>query len=114
MKKTILFTLSVLVEAEESDLFRTGLTELDAKFGKIENGIDKILEVNEDSNLGWQSTSSLILDQDSMNCGRCEICQTWITDREKSDSLKGLTMGVKFNNQFLCDDHLPEDHPWAF
>lgn len=62
----------------------------------------------------WQSTRFLTLDPSTNNCGQCTECQSWVTDRELPDAIAGLCNGACVNGRLLCDEHLPNDHRWAF
>lgn len=41
-------------------------------------------------------------------------CGQWTTDREKPDSIVGLSNGATINGRLLCDECLPPKHKWAF
>ena len=113
MKKTILIKPSILVEIEEDELEKD-FNKLDQIADEIVQNIETVIESNNQSHLGWQSTRFRILEEDKMNCGRCAVCNSWVTDREKENPIFGLSNGAVYNGQLLCDEHLPHDHRWAF
>lgn len=45
-----------------------------------------------------------------MNCGRCAICGTWCTDRERPGTILQISYGARVEGKLLCDEHLPEGH----
>ena len=113
MKKTVLIKIATLVEIEEDDL-KKDFGQLQKLSFKLSKKIDEALEVEESSCLGWQSESSIILDEKEMNCGKCAICDAWVTDREKPNFIQELNIGALYEGKLLCDEHLPENHRWAF
>lgn len=109
--KTVLINLSVLVEVPEKILEQDEFNELD----KLENTLsDSIESIKTPYKLSWESTRSLVLDPKNMNCGRCESCDCWVSDREAPEFVPNLNIGTKYNGKLLCDECLPKDHKWAF
>lgn len=111
-KKTVLIRVAYMVELPEKEI-------------NSDNGIlDKITrEISESKNLiidekgielHWNSTSSLMLDSENFNSGKCSKCGQWVTDREKPDAVEGLCNGATVDGKLLCDECLPSDHRWAF
>ncbi len=63
---------------------------------------------------GVQRVTLSALDPGSTNCGRCEECGTWVTDRDRPEPQTALTNGARVSGRLLCDEHLPPGHRWAF
>ena len=63
---------------------------------------------------GVQIVAFSALDPAASNCGRCEACGTWVTDRDQPEALHGPTNGARVDGRLLCDEHLPRGHRWAF
>jgi hypothetical protein len=106
MKKTMLISVSYFVEIDNEE-----------QEEKITNNLsnNQYIEIdNKQINLKWNQTSSRLLNPDYMNCGKCENCGCWTTDREKDDPIFGLDDGATHNGKLLCDECLPPDHRWAF
>lgn len=110
MKKSYLYTISVLVEFDEAELVPDELdfTPVDRTGHRIVDTIDAAFPD------AWQTMGIRELDPATMNCGRCAECGCWTTDCERPDRLTGVNAGAVHDGRLLCDDHLPEDHPWAF
>ena len=110
LKKTVLINVSFLVEVDE--------TEVRKDFGMIDQITNKLCHdqniIIGTSEVEWESSSTVVLDTGSMNCGQCSTCGRWTTDREKSDPLLQLCNGASFEGELLCDDCLPEDYRWSF
>ncbi|MBS4537061.1 hypothetical protein GOQ27_01220 [Clostridium sp. D2Q-11] len=66
-----------------------------------------------DISLEWNSTSSLMLDLSSYNCGKCSFCGQWTTDREKTNAIEGICNGSTIDGRLFCDECLPNNHRWA-
>ena len=113
MKKTILVRLSALIEIDEVELDKD-FNHLDKIDFELSDQINKILKFEEDSTLGYQATRTEILDQESMNCGQCSNCGTWVSDREQPNHIPDLNIGATYKGELLCDEHLPRNHRWAF
>lgn len=111
-KKTVLINVAYLLELPEEELKdENGLLD------KLTNQIcsDKKLEVEQgEYELSWNTTTSLTLDSESLNCGKCSKCGQWTTDRDKKEAIKGLTNGASVDGKLLCDECLPSSHRWAF
>lgn len=112
MKKTVLINASFLVEVDE--------TEVRKDFGMIDQVTNELCQDQtikigtSEVSVEWESSSTVVLDSVSMNCGQCSTCGRWTTDREKSDPLLQLCNGASYEGELLCDDCLPEDHRWSF
>ena len=107
MNRTVLLTIQVIVDVDEAEL-TDEFDELDRASHRLRDAIDAVVPD------GWQSTRRLVLDPGDVNCGRCAVCDGWVTDRERPDPIDGLCPGAVVDGQLLCDEHLPPDHRWAF
>jgi hypothetical protein len=113
MKKTLLYKVAYLVEAEDGEISTNhGKEELRKMIWKALP--DQDIAIDRVHTAQWCSTQELLLDPGTMNCGQCCKCSTWTTDREKPDPIRKLTNGAVVDGELLCDDCLPEGHPWAF
>ena len=112
MRNTVLLELGVLVEVDKSELIKE-FGELDNILSKLEESIQHTLN-SEDSELGLLSARPVILDEASMNCGKCHICGAWTSDKEKEGFIPMLNIGTRINGKLFCDLCLPKDHPLAF
>lgn len=112
--KTVLFSVSYLIEVEDELL--TGSDEAEAfnsdVFKKLSGSSWK--KVDAKHKAVWNKSSFSVLNPQRMNCGKCCRCGSWVTDREKPDSIRGLTNGATVDGELLCDDCLPKGHRWAF
>lgn len=112
MKKTVLINASFLVEVDETEVLKD--------FGMIDQVTNELCQGQtikigtSEVSVEWESSSTVVLDSVSMNCGQCSTCGRWTTDREKSDPLLQLCNGASYEGELLCDDCLPEDHRWSF
>ena len=113
MKKTILIRTSALVEIDDIE-WNKDFNQIDKLTYELREKIDALLKNDADSNLGWISTQTIALDENTMNCGKCAVCNSWVTDREKPNHVRGLNNGAIYNGKLLCDEHLPDGHRWAF
>ena len=113
MKKALMYRISYLVEIEDSE---AGEYELRRKLSSImwERLPKEEIALDENHAADWQSTTELLLNPLTMNCGQCARCRGWTTDREKPDPVAGLCNGATVDGELLCDECLPEDHRWAF
>ncbi|WP_420629870.1 hypothetical protein [Candidatus Leptofilum sp.] len=113
MKKTILIRINALVEIDDIELDKD-VNQLDKLIYGLKENADDLLGYDRASNLGWISTQTIALDENTMNCGKCSVCNSWVTDRERPNPVIGLQNGSIYNGKLLCDDHLPDGHRWAF
>lgn len=109
-KKTILIKVAYLVDLPENREFEPTIDKITSKLSKDKNVILDGTEIA----LKWESTSAATLSPDEMNCGKCENCGRWITDKEDKDAIAELCNGATFKGKLLCDECLPKDHRWAF
>lgn len=111
-KKTVLIKVTYLVELSEAEI-----NSDDGMRDKIENKLcePRRLQIEDGEKiLHWNSTSSLVLEPENLNCGKCSKCGQWTTDREKPDKVAGICNGATVDGKLLCDECLPSDHKWAF
>lgn len=111
-KKTVLITVSYLVELLELE---SNLDDrvLDIITNRLSESRSLEIEGRE-TLLQWNSSSSLVLDSEALNCDKCSNCGQWTTDREKPDAIDGICNGATVDGKLLCDECLPADHKWAF
>ncbi|MCE9563743.1 MAG: hypothetical protein K8U57_17005 [Planctomycetes bacterium] len=112
-----LLTVSVLVEQD---------AELAAKLGPgwrtdddlqevVTAALSEFLAKRPDIVVEWQSMTSTPLDGKPA-VGRCAVCNCWVYDVEnRTDGTPTkINRGAVVDGQYLCDEHLPKDHPVAF
>ncbi|MMZ69382.1 hypothetical protein D1872_322140 [compost metagenome] len=80
----------------------------------ISRAIGKDITWSANRKMKWESISTTVLDTTKMNCGRCNNCKSWVTNREEANPISELSNGAVVNGELLCDECLPEDHRWAF
>jgi hypothetical protein len=97
-------------------LYEQNEEELDSEIiEKFENEIiNKCEEIGAQYNLKWESSSFIVLDKETMNCGNCEKCGCWVTDLDKEGVISELNRGAVYDGKLLCDECLPPDHKYAF
>lgn len=111
-KKKVLLKVAYLIELPEEEVNNdNGL--LDKIIGRIGEDKNLIIDKNE-IEVKWNSTTSMILESDELNCGKCINCGQWTTDRDSPDAIKGLCNGARIDGKLFCDECLPSDHRWAF
>lgn len=109
--KTILISVSVLTEVPSEVADDPQFNDLN----RLENNLQEAVEdVKSSFKVSWKSTETLILDPNTMNCGKCESCGCWVSDREKDGVVRQLDVAARFNGRLLCDECLPKDHHLAF
>ena len=110
---TVLLKYGVLIEVDEDEIEEEA-GEIHRLTFEIDEAIDGVLGYAEERGLGAVSVRILPLGEGTLNCGRCETCGGWTTDREKEDPILELAYGATVDGRLLCDEHLPADHRWAF
>lgn len=109
-KKTVLISVGILAVLTIEELHKD-----DGELFQIERQIEEAIEELEATyHMKWQSTGSVVLDPERMNCGLCSTCSQWTTDREKPNAILELCYGATVEGKLLCDDCLPKGHRWAF
>jgi len=81
----------------------------------ILGAIRVVLSDRPDFRVEWESLSITPIDG-KPGTGRCAVCNCWVYDVENVTSLTPtmINRGAIVNEQYLCDEHLPEHHPVAF
>lgn len=108
--KTILIKAAYLMNLTEEDYNE----KYDEILLAISNIIGKDISVSNNLILEWEGISTILLEPRNTNCGRCNNCNKWVTNREQEEHIDELNNGAIVNGQLLCDECLPEDHRWAF
>jgi len=110
-KKTILISINFLAEVPSHIANDFDFNEFD----RIVNDLTDAIEAVENRfNLSWESTRTLLLNESTMNCGRCASCGRWVSDREIDNFIEQLNIAATVNGDLLCDECLPNNHRWAF
>ncbi len=113
MKKNILLVMSFTLEVED-DYLEQDLPSYTKIENKVIDTFEKDTGLSSISTLGWESSYVIELNENYVNCGRCAVCNSWVTDREKADPVPQLCNGATYKGELLCDEHLPKGHKWAF
>ena len=108
--KTALFTVSYLIEIEDSLLKNNEESEkFNALiFEKLSKNQRK--KIDETHIARWNNSSYIVLDTEKFNCGKCSKCGGWTTDKEKENSIDGLSNGATVEGALFCDECLPRRH----
>lgn len=101
--KTILFKASYLIEVEDELLLDTDEADQfrDLVFDTLSKNRKK--KIDNTHIAYWKSSSYTALYPDKRNCGKCENCGAWTTDRDLPDPIDGLSDGARINSRLLCD-----------
>ncbi len=114
MKKSVLLKIGVLVEVEEEELEKD-YGYIDEVTWELEDKINDTLKITDDeSDFGWRYTSITVLDKNEHNYGKCAKCGTLTSDKGKEGFIPEIGTGATVNEELLCDDCLPQGHPFAF
>ena len=110
-----LLTVSVLIEQEEETLRRNGSRTDDEFQRAVTDAIAALYAGRSDTVVEWESLTSTPLDG-KPSIGRCALCNRWVYDVENVTDLTPtkICRGAVVDGQYLCDEHLPKDHPAAF
>jgi hypothetical protein len=109
-KRTVLVRRYHLVEVVEEELIKEdGL--LDELVREVSNDVE-LHVIGEAVLMKWQGTDVIPLLPELSNCGTCQSCGAWVTDRENENPIEGLTNGAVVDGKLLCEECLPEDHTW--
>jgi hypothetical protein len=114
--KTILVSVHVLVEMDATEL-----DDRNHKLRELSQDIEALLDrsltdvLQDRQHTEFSSYSFACLDS-CKDCGRCEVCNCWAYDAEaiSEGTPRGISRGARVDDRFLCDVHLPKDHPLAF
>lgn len=68
-----------------------------------------------DVRVTWSSSTIVPLDGKPA-VGRCAVCNRWVYDVENrtEHTPTEISAGAVVDGQYLCDEHLPKEHPAAF
>ncbi|WP_339169112.1 hypothetical protein MKX75_07590 [Paenibacillus sp. FSL R5-0341] len=105
-KNTYLVNIAYLIDLTDEEY-----KEFDGELTPI---LENEITIRRDLKLHWESSSSVLLNPEAMNCGRCAKCNSWATDRDKPNHVDELNNGAVVKGKLLCDECLPEEHRWAF
>jgi len=110
-------TVSLLIEEEVNTASRVPFPlRTDEEIRKaVLAAIAAILSDRPDVRVEWESLSIVPLDG-KPSVGRCVVCNRWVYDMENITDMTPtrISRGAVVDGQYLCDEHLPEDHPAAF
>lgn len=109
-KKTLLIKSAYFIELTEEE-YQQNYDEINLAISRV---IGKDIMWSANRKMKWESISTTVLDTTKMNCGRCNNCNNWVTNREEANPISELNNGAVVNGELLCDECLPEDHRWAF
>ena len=45
------------------------------------------------------------------NCGRCVVCNEWVSAQNKEYIISGLGTGAEYKDKLYCQQHLPKESP---
>ena len=76
---------------------------------KIEKQICKVADEYE-IQVECYSSSIRLLDEKN-NCGRCVICNEWVSAQNKPSIKTELGLGAEYEEKLFCQQHLPKDSP---
>lgn len=108
-KRTVLLTIGVLFEVNQDEL-EDDYNTIDHFKDKTHIALEEAMSIYKgNAHLGWTSSRASILDDGSMNCGQCEVCEIWVTDMEKPQPILELEPGFIRGGRLLCEEHLPEE-----
>jgi len=90
-------------------------TTLDGKYmdfaGKIMEQMQKIAD-DFDLQFDCCSDSAQVLVGDGIkrdNCGRCVVCNEWVSAQNKDNIFTELGTGAEYKNELYCQQHLPKE-----
>ncbi len=69
MKKSVLVNVSYIVEIDED----TKLSQSES-LNSVKSNLSKDITINSKTHLKWESTSLTDLEQENLNCGKCQKC----------------------------------------
>jgi len=112
--ETALFTVSYLIDVEEKLLKGTVAADSfnERVFQKLSKNRRK--KIDETHSAKWEKSSFIVLNPKKMNCGKCNSCGGWTTDKEKENPVNGLSDGATVDGLLFCVQCLPKDHKLAF
>jgi hypothetical protein len=113
-----LISVSAIIEMDEEDARRFGALwqAEDALKQSLLTALSDRVPNQPLTTVEWESLSSTPLDG-KPHFERCAVCNRWVFDVEAPSPAYipwGLCRGAVVEGRFLCDEHLPKDHPAAF
>jgi hypothetical protein len=115
--ETDLLTISLLVEQDPVEAGRAPFPlRADEEIRKaVLAAVAVLLRDRPDTRVEWSSSFIVPLDGKPA-VGRCAVCNCWMYDVENRTPATptGISSGAMVEGQYLCDVHLPKDHPAAF
>jgi hypothetical protein len=115
--QTDLLTVSLLVEQDPTEAAGMPFPlRADEEIRKaVLAAVAAVLSYRPDVRVAWSSSSIAPLDSQPA-VGRCAVCNRWVYDVEARTphTPTGISPGAVLHGQYLCDEHLPRDHPAAF
>lgn len=112
-----LLTVSVLVEQDRELAVKLGRGwDTDRQLQEVVTAaLTEFLAKRPDIAVEWESMTSVPLDG-KPGVGRCAVCNRWVYDVENvtASTPTKISGGAVVDGQYLCDEHLPPDHPAAF
>ena len=110
-------TVSLLIEEDIDTASRVSFPlRTDEEIRKaVLAAVAAILSGRPDVRVQWESLSIVPL-EGKPSVGRCAVCNRWVYDVENVIDLTPtqICRGAILDGQYLCDEHLPKDHPAAF
>jgi hypothetical protein len=110
-------TVSLLIEEDEVIARKMPLPlRSDEEIRKaVLAAVAALLSSRPDVKVEWESLSIIPLDGKPA-VGRCAVCNRWVYDVENVTDLTPtrICRGAVVEGKYLCDTHLPKDHPVAF
>lgn len=83
--------------------------------GELEDAISGVLKKYDLELLSLEMMSHDLKEQ---HFTRCENCSSWMINRSKEkdrdDVDDGIKDGGEYQSRLLCEDCLPEGHPWSW
>ena len=110
-------TVSLLIEQDVGTASRVPFPlRTDEEIRKaVLAAIAAILSDRPDVRVEWESLSIVPLDGKPA-VGRCGVCNRWVYDVENVTDMTPtrISRGAVVDGRYLCDEHLPKEHPAAF
>lgn len=112
-----LLTVSVRVEQDRELAIKLGRGwDTDQQLQEVVTAaLTEFLAKRPDMVVEWESIASVPLDG-RPGVGRCTDCNRWVYDVNNVTKLTPtkISRGAMVDGKYLCDEHLPKDHPAAF
>jgi len=113
--KSWLVTVSVLVEQDEAVSDPECFGEDYVIWQAVTAAIADRYADQEGTVVEGQAMATQLLDSQPA-VGRCAVCDRWVYDIENATKLtpRGVSRGAVVGGYYLCDEHLPPEHPHCF